>query len=53
MDRCANTPINVWEVEVKLREHTDRIRDVNWCPFVGFASNMIASCGRVYTNNWV
>lgn len=46
-NRCTNTPINTWELDMKLREHTDRIRDVSWCPFVGFASNLIASCGRV------
>lgn len=33
---------------MKLHEHKDRIRDVSWCPFIGFANNVIASCGRVH-----
>ena len=45
--RCLSSPVNPWEVESKLRGHSDRVRDVSWCPFIGFPVNMIASCGRV------
>ena len=44
--RCLSSPVNPWEVESKLRGHSDRVRDVSWCPFIGFPVNMIASCGR-------
>ena len=47
MCRCLSSPVNPWEVESKLRGHSDRVRDVSWCPFIGFPVNMIASCGRV------
>ena len=45
--RCTNSPSNAWEIESKLRGHGDRVRDVSWCPFIGFPVNMIASCSRV------
>lgn len=45
--KCIGSPSNPWEVETKLRGHTDPVRDVAWSPFIGITSNIIASCSRV------
>ena len=45
--RCLSSPVNPWEVESKLRGHSDRVRDVRWRPFIGVPVNLIASLGRV------
>ena len=45
--RCYSSPSNAWNLEVKLRGHTDRVRHLAWCPFIGITTSFIASCGRV------
>ena len=47
--KAYNSPLQAWNLEYKLRGHTDRVRDLAWCPFVGMTTSYIASCGRVWT----
>ena len=46
--KAFNSPLQTWNLEYKLRGHTDRVRDLAWCPFVGMTTSYIASCGRVW-----